>query len=349
MRGASGNRRCRRPASSPPGSSEGWRPAHLRFESFIEAGSVLGLHFALQAAADPQRSHRSAGRRRRRLGGRDSQHHLRTATGGREVQPPHDAGGRLRPAAAWPGEPNCTPARPASSTTKPDSLRHRVAAARGPDPTLVADLENYATREASRGAWASAASTLAVISRLSPSKSVRQQLLVRAVDAMVAGGDLVRAKPYAAEIAGFAAQRPPRRHPRPPRDSRRQPGRSRTTAHGPPGSTCDKTLEPDLPASLAQRNALHAMGRLRPLDMIEWAQQAITLGSPDQPERADAHAILGIGLGTGRTRRRRVWPVHESVLSTASSTGRGPTVSRFGWRTDGCAWPPTISRPQRPS
>ena len=59
----------------------------------------------------------------------------------------------------------------------------------------------------------------------------------------------------------------------------------------------DKTLEPDLPASLAERNALHSMGRLRPLDMIEWAQQAISLGSPDQPERADAHAILGIGLG----------------------------------------------------
>ena len=185
----------------------------------------------------------------------------------------------------------------------------------------MADLESYATREASRGAWASAASTLAVISRLSPSESVRQQLLVRAVDAMVAGGDLVRAKPFVAEIAGFA--------PSARRDA--------TLGHlaildGNPAEAekqlraawinLDKTLEPDLPASLAQRNALHSMGRLRPLDMIEWAQQAITLGSPDQPERADAHAILGIGLGlVGRADEGLA--IHESVLSTMSSPGRG--------------------------
>ena len=200
-----------------------------------------------------------------------------------------------------------------------EALQHRVAAARGPEPALIADLESYAAREASRGAWASAASTLAVISRLSPSKSVRQQRLVRAVDAMVAGGDLVRAKPYAHEIAGLA--------PTARRDA--------TLGHlailsGDPTEAeqrlatawriLDKTADPDLPASLAQRTALHSMGRLRPLDMIEWAQQAISLGAPDQPERADAHAVLGIGLGLiGRADEGLA--THESVLSTAT-TGR---------------------------
>ena len=81
-----------------------------------------------------------------------------------------------------------------------ESLRHRVSATHGVEPALIADLEDYATREAARGAWASTGSTLAIISRLSPTKSARQQLLVRAVNAMIAGGDLIRAKPYAQQI-----------------------------------------------------------------------------------------------------------------------------------------------------
>ena len=60
-----------------------------------------------------------------------------------------------------------------------------------------------------------------------------------------------------------------------------------------------------LTANIAQRNALHAMGRMRPLEMVEWAQQAISVAAPNQPERADASAMLGIGLGfLGRALRR---------------------------------------------
>ena len=289
--------------------------------SFIEAGSVLGLHFALQTAAtlsevtDPLKALDAA-----------SVAGILDTTPGPQLVDVKFTHPMTRAAVydqlplARRAELHAAAARLVDDET--DSLRHRVAAGRGHDPTLVADLENYATREASRGAWASAASTLAVISRLSPSKSIRQQLLVRAVDAMVAGGDLVRAKPYAGEIAGFAASA----------------RRDATLGHlaildGNPIEAehqlrtawlnLDKTLEPDLPASLAERNALHAMGRLRPLDMIEWAQQAISLGSPDQPESVDAHGILGIGLGmVGRADDGMA--VHESVLSTVSSTGRGP-------------------------
>lgn len=289
-------------------------------QSFIEAGSVLGLHFALQTAADLSEVSDPLAV----VDVASSAGILSTTSGPQlvDVKFSHP----MTRAAVYDQLPLARRAALHAGAARlvedePESLQHRVAAARGPDPTLVADLESYATREASRGAWASAASTLAVISRLSPSESVRQQLLVRAVDAMVAGGDLVRAKPFVAEIAGFA--------PSARRDA--------TLGHlaildGNPAEAekqlraawinLDKTLEPDLPASLAQRNALHSMGRLRPLDMIEWAQQAITLGSPDQPERADAHAILGIGLGlVGRADEGLA--IHESVLSTTSSPGRG--------------------------
>ncbi len=177
-----------------------------------------------------------------------------------------------------------------------ESLRHRVSATHGVEPALIADLEDYATREAARGAWASTASTLAIISRLSPTKSARQQLLVRAVNAMIAGGDLIRAKPYAQQIMSM----------------RPSPRSDATLGHlailsGDPAEAerrlgsawrgVDQTQDPDLPAGIAQRNALNAMGRLEALEMVEWAQQSISLAVPGQPESADAAAMLGIGLG----------------------------------------------------
>jgi DNA-binding NarL/FixJ family response regulator len=177
-----------------------------------------------------------------------------------------------------------------------ESLRHRVSATHGVEPALIADLEDYATREAARGAWASTASTLAIISRLSPTKSARQQLLVRAVNAMIAGGDLIRAKPYAQQIMSM----------------RPSPRSDATLGHlailsGDPAEAerrlgsawrgVDRTEDPELPAGIAQRNALNAMGRLEALEMVEWAQQSISLAVPGQPESADAAAMLGIGLG----------------------------------------------------
>ena len=198
--------------------------------SFIEAASVLGQHFALQAAAtlsgvtDPLAAVDAAS-----SAGILSTHGPQLV----DVKFSHP----MTRAAVYDQLPLTRRAELHAAAARlvddeADSLRHRVAAAHGPEPTLVADLENFASREASRGAWASAASTLAVISRLSPSKSVRQQLLVRAVDAMVAGGDLVRAKPYAAEIARLDAQRSAGRHPRPSRDPQRRSGRRRTTTTG---------------------------------------------------------------------------------------------------------------------
>ena len=49
---------------------------------------------------------------------------------------------------------------------------------------------------------------------------------------------------------------------------------------------------------IAQRNALHAMGRMRALNMVEWAQQAITLAAPKPAGHGPTPAaMLGIGLG----------------------------------------------------
>jgi ATP/maltotriose-dependent transcriptional regulator MalT len=199
-----------------------------------------------------------------------------------------------------------------------EALRHRVAAANGPEPGLIEDLEAFAAREAARGAWASAASTLAMTSRLSPTLAARRQLLTRAVDAMTAAGDLVRARPYIPEIMSLpegALRDGTLGHlavlsgdPAEAEARLRAAWRSTVNGHN-----------NRLTANIAQRNALHAMGRMRPLEMVEWAQQAISVAAPNQPERADASAMLGIGLGfLGRASEGLA--VQEQAIALSSSS-----------------------------
>ena len=46
----------------------------------------------------------------------------------------------------------------------------------------------------------------------------------------------------------------------------------------------------------AQRLALHAVGRLRAGEVVEWAWRAVELAGPDDPARVEAQALLGFGL-----------------------------------------------------
>ena len=84
------------------------------------------------------------------------------------------------------------------------ALRHRVMAVTTPDPELVADLDAFARREAALGAWAGAAWALLEASRLSPDRANREQLLLRAVDAMIGAGDLIQAEAFARDAVAFA-------------------------------------------------------------------------------------------------------------------------------------------------
>lgn len=70
------------------------------------------------------------------------------------------------------------------------SLRHRVAAARGDDAQLAADLSAFARREAGNGAWASAADALLSAQGLAPAPLERHQYLLEAVECLFLGGDV---------------------------------------------------------------------------------------------------------------------------------------------------------------
>src|SRR5262249_44893253 len=84
-----------------------------------------------------------------------------------------------------------------------EALRHRVAAADGPDEELASVLDAFADREGARGAWNSAAARLIDASRLSATREDRERRILTAVDAMVSAGEGDFARAMMAEVSSF--------------------------------------------------------------------------------------------------------------------------------------------------
>ncbi|MDT3446047.1 AAA family ATPase [Pseudofrankia sp. BMG5.37] len=70
-------------------------------------------------------------------------------------------------------------------------LRHRAAAASGPDAALAADLAQLGRREVVAGSPAAAANHLSTAARLTPSRADREQLVVEATECRLLAGDIV--------------------------------------------------------------------------------------------------------------------------------------------------------------
>jgi DNA-binding CsgD family transcriptional regulator/tetratricopeptide (TPR) repeat protein len=212
-------------------------------------------------------------------------------------------------------------------------LRHRVAAAGTADPRLAEDLEAFGRREAHRGAWASAASALVEASRLSPVRTQREARLLQAVDAMVGAGDLGQASTYAREIMGFPA------------------GALRDTALGylavvrgrsseaenllyRAWQRVDATIESSVAATIAQRLALHAVGRLNGADVVQWAGRAVELTAPGESGRAEAQAVLGLGVAW-QGRLAEGLAVHREALAEIEAPDESSLPPRIrmahGW------------------
>ena len=164
-----------------------------------------------------------------------------------------------------------------------------------PDARLADELEAFARREAVAGAWAGAASTLLEASRLSADRESREHRLLRGVDAMIGAGDLIQADAFARRAVGFA--------PGPLRDAtmgylavlRGRPGEAEALLHA-AWEQCDAVADRDVAAVVAQRLALHGVGRLRGDEVVEWARRSVELAGPDDPVRVEAEALLGLGL-----------------------------------------------------
>jgi len=213
------------------------------------------------------------------------------------------------------------------------ALRHRVAAADAPDPELAAELEAFARQEANTGAWARAASALVEASRLSPNRALRDARLLQAVDAMVGAGDLSQASAFAREIMGFPAGAM--------RDAalgylavvRGRPSEAEHLLNS-AWDRADPVRAPGVAATIAQRRGLHAVGRLQVSEVVEWARRAIALAAPGEPVRAEAQAILELGLGWSGHMSEGL-AVHDAALAEIAVPGDSALPPRIkmahGW------------------
>jgi DNA-binding CsgD family transcriptional regulator len=206
-------------------------------------------------------------------------------------------------------------------------LRHRVAAAAGPDAALAADLADLARQEAQKHAWPAAAAHLVQAARLDPDRARAQERLLGGVNWMLLTGDIAQAQTFAAEVGAFP--------PGPLRDSVLG---FLARAHGDPMAAegllrsawerCRAVdgqagVAPEVAATIALQNAVHRYGRLDGAGTVEWSRRALSLAGPGTAGHQAARTYLAYGLGyTGA--------VEEAYAAVGGAVER-PGEPAFSW------------------
>jgi DNA-binding CsgD family transcriptional regulator len=177
----------------------------------------------------------------------------------------------------------------------PAVLRHRVAAARGPDPELAAEVAALASRQAMTGSCLAAAESLLAAARLSATSVQRERLVLEAVEQLLLGGSASEATAFGDELARFTdgARRDyvlarlalvAGRHTDADRLLRR------AWEHG------DLTAEPELARAIAEQLALHGLIHARARQAMAWARRARTAGSSGPSTASNLLDVLTVGL-----------------------------------------------------
>jgi ATP/maltotriose-dependent transcriptional regulator MalT len=203
-------------------------------------------------------------------------------------------------------------------------LRHRVAAAAGPDEALALDLTDFADEEARRQSWQNAAAQLVAAGRLSPDPQEAQRRLLQAVVWMMLRGDAATATIFADVARTYP--------PTPLRDAvlgsvamaSENPAAAEALltqawAALPAGADAAEAAPADseTAAIIALMTAVHHYGRLNASATVDWCRRSLaalsaSTGSPAASLRAVALTYLVHGLGyAGRTA--------ESVDAAASA------------------------------
>jgi DNA-binding CsgD family transcriptional regulator len=175
------------------------------------------------------------------------------------------------------------------------ALRHRVAAAVGPDAGLADDLTRFAEGEAHRQAWQSAAAHLVDASRLGLDPAQAQVRVLRAVVWTLLRGDAAAAAAFAAEIATFPGG--------PLRDAALGAlaiaAEDRAGAEALLASAWEARGpgEPEVDATVALMSAIHSYGRLDAAATVRWCRRALEALPPGTAMHAVAQTYLLHGLG----------------------------------------------------
>jgi DNA-binding NarL/FixJ family response regulator len=87
-------------------------------------------------------------------------------------------------------------------------LRHKVAAACGPDPELAAEVAVLAGRQAAAGSWAAAADSLLAAATLAATTAERERSALTAMDCLQLAGNEAEAATLSNELATVAERAP---------------------------------------------------------------------------------------------------------------------------------------------
>ncbi|MFZ0130019.1 MAG: AAA family ATPase [Candidatus Dormiibacterota bacterium] len=174
------------------------------------------------------------------------------------------------------------------------ALRHRVAAARGVDPQLAADLIIFGIQVARRGAWDAAADALLSASRLTADGPERDQRTLMAVEYMLLGGAVDDVLALAGEIE---AQPPSARRGFVLGSLAMTGGRYDKAQELLAGAyaACDRARDHPLAEEIAAQLARVHMGRGQGADAALWATRALDANRVTSPV-ADSLSVLAIGL-----------------------------------------------------
>ena len=187
-------------------------------------------------------------------------------------------------------------ARAAALLTDPvGRLRHRVAASVLPDAGLADELDEAAATSASDGAWAEAAELLTLASRLTSDRPMKEDRLLRAMDALVGAGDALAATALAPEVESF----------------RETPLRNAVLGYlavvrgrsaeadvrlSRAWDIVNSEREPAVAALICQRRVLDSLARCRAADLVTWVDRAVDLVQADSPAAVESRAIKGLGV-----------------------------------------------------
>lgn len=195
-----------------------------------------------------------------------------------------------------------------------EALAHRADATLLSDPDLSHQLELFAESQAVKGEWASAAVALHRAAHLATTAVDREPLLLKAVDATVAAGELPRALAYSEELASLAAS--------PESDLLSGyiailQGQALTADRwlSRAWSGAEDAPQIDIMATVSQRRVLDSLGRLDGCRIVKWAERTLELAEEGSPVAVESSAIQGLGLGMlGRG------PEGEKILSQMLAT-----------------------------
>ncbi|MEW2121867.1 AAA family ATPase [Streptomyces sp. NPDC005474] len=173
------------------------------------------------------------------------------------------------------------------------ALQHRVHAAVAPDGDLADELERFATRQAEKGAWATAASASTTAARLSTRGSLRERCLIQAVEYRLLAGDVSQAAELESTILGL------------PTDAEQQyvlghlalttgrleEARRRLAACW---ESCDETTEAETLRKAAEQMAWLCLIQGDAPSIVRWARRG--LGLPPARRSSFLRDSLAIGL-----------------------------------------------------